>query len=271
MPAPPWSGRWTCEPRLIAGQGKGANRAWSDNAMSATKLFEGGVVDLSAGHGHPFNDQSSCDGDPSKENGGRPDRGGGCHPHPAPWRTGRDDGGDRIPEGGGGFGAGADGANGSPVPVEDDPGGCGLWVVAGVGSALVGGVRYCEGVPPGAESRAVFPLPFPPPLLVGVVVVGGAGLRVCGGDILAQLHPDRGCGRKTGSGSRANRCGTWPESPRSSCSASARFGFGSALGGRGVRVPGFVGCFRYYCCHRCHCCCRLYPVVGCPADGSVAG
>lgn len=128
------------------------------------------MVDPLAGHGHPFNDRPSCDGDPSKENAGDPDRGGGCHPYPAPGVQGGDDGGDRNP-GGGGCGIGADGATGSPVPVEDDPGGCGLWVLAGVGSALVGGVRCCDGVPRGAESRAVFPIPFPPPLLVGVVVV----------------------------------------------------------------------------------------------------
>ena len=42
------------------------------------------MVDPLAGHGHPFNDRPSCDGDPSKENAGDPDRGGGCHPYPAP-------------------------------------------------------------------------------------------------------------------------------------------------------------------------------------------
>lgn len=38
MPAPPWSGRWTCEPRLIAGQDKGYNGAWSDDATPTKKL-----------------------------------------------------------------------------------------------------------------------------------------------------------------------------------------------------------------------------------------
>src|SRR5699024_6420360 len=41
---------------------------------------------------------------------------------------------------GGGFGTGADGDTCSPPPGEDDPGGCELGVLGGVGSALAGGV-----------------------------------------------------------------------------------------------------------------------------------
>ncbi|MDU6251875.1 MAG: hypothetical protein E6621_08285 [Cutibacterium avidum] len=80
---------------------------------------------------------------------------------------------------GGGFGTGADGATCSPAPGEDDPGGCELGVLGGVGSPLAGGVPCCGGVSPGTGAGGVFP-PLPPPsLLAGVWSAASAAVSAC--------------------------------------------------------------------------------------------